>query len=122
MSLPPPPPRTWALLVDASGAHILDPSEEQRAAVLRELFHPAPGGEPVECSLEYGQDGAPVYHVSFTERREARLEEWVTDGAETELKLVREASDVSDLEALLLWRRLAAGDVETVRTWRWREV
>jgi hypothetical protein len=122
MSLPTPAPRTWSLLTDRSGTHLLDPTEEQRSSVLRDLFHGARGDEPVECALEYGQDGASVVHVAFTERRQAHLEEWVSHGAETELRLVREASDVSDLEALLLWRRLAAGDVDTVRTWRWREV
>lgn len=122
MSLPPPPPRAWALLTDRSGAHILDPTEAQRAAVLHDLFHGARGEEPVECALEYGQDGASVLHVAFTEDREAHLEEWVSHGADTELKLVREATDVSDLEALLLWRHLAAGDVEMIRTWRWRAV
>jgi hypothetical protein len=122
MAIAPRAPRAWVLLRTRHGGNVLEPGEGERAAALRELFHsPSEGGHD-ECSLEYSHDGGPLFSLVFTSGRGARFEEWADPrlSVETVLTRVREASGVSDEEALALWRSLARGDVGSVRSWRWR--
>jgi hypothetical protein len=66
-------------------------------------------------SLRYGFDEGPMYVLEITRHGTARLEEWADQDYETELCPMREVKALPQEKAVLLWKHLAAGEIESVR-------
>lgn len=109
------------------GHGVPDPTEPELADALRELFDPTVDDEEhgaawLSYAIFFGkfQDEGPEFIVTFTCNRIARFEEWADHDFDEALATEREARDVTNEEALTLWKLLASGDLDAVRSWRWR--
>jgi len=110
----------WVILTKRFGGDFSNPTAAELEGALHELFaQDASDSEHPDAWLRYGYDDGPTCVLTFTYRRGARFEEWADQDYGSELVPRREARDVSDAEALTLWKHLASGDLEAVRTWRW---
>jgi len=112
----------WVILTTRYGTDVRSPTESQFIAALRELFDPRVDDEEHgDAWLRYGNDDGPMFVLTFTCGHTARFEEWADQDFEVELAPPRESAPISDSEALNLWMRLSAGDLQAVRDWRWGE-
>lgn len=110
----------WVILTTRYGTDVGSPTEAQFIAALRELFDPRVDDEEHgDAWLRYGSDDGPMFVLTFTAAHTARFEEWADQDFEVELAPARESAPISDADALNLWMRLSAGDVQGVRDWRW---
>lgn len=84
------------------------------------MFHQYPDDdEHPDAWLGHGYDDGPLYVLAFTAGRVARFDEYADQDSTERLAPEPEARDVTDEEAMALWKQLASGDVEAVRAWRW---
>ncbi len=114
-------PHRWLVLVTRYGAAIPDPTPTQLSDALVELFDPAIDDEEHgDAWLRYVTEQGPEYVLTITCHRKARFEEWAHADDENALGPPRTATVQDVAEALQLWSLLAAGDVDAVRSWRWK--
>ena len=113
----------WCYLLRRYGEETRMPTPDEISAAVKELYEEnLPGmseGDYEEhgaSSLRYGFDEGPMYVLEITRHGTARLEEWADQDYETELCPMREVRALPREKAVLLWERLAAGEIELVRS------
>jgi hypothetical protein len=116
----------WVILTSRYGHDVRDPSEQQLAEAVAELYHETlPGmteGDYAEhgaAFLRFGYDEGPMFVLEVSRLREVSLEEWSDQDYEQELAPPRTMHQVSEELALQLWRWLAQGDIDRIRTQPW---
>jgi hypothetical protein len=104
------------------GAHRRDPSAEDLAAALEELFvEELPGmreddyAEHGEAWLRYVRADGSEYVLAVDRRGQVRFEAWADPDYERELSPPLTATAPTVERALGLWLLLAAGDVDGLR-------
>jgi|GEM_PF-485499 len=122
MSLP------WVILTRRYGGDVRSPSEKQLADAVAELYQETlPGmtedyyAEHGAASLRFGYDQGPMFVLEVSRLREVRFEEWADQDYEQELASPRGLHQVSEVLALQLWRWLAQGEIDRVRSQRWEQ-
>lgn len=112
----------WCYLLRRYGEEKKMPTCEEISAAVNELYEENLSGmterdyeEHGAGSLRYGYDDGPMYVLEITRHGTARLEEWADQDYETELCAMREVKALSKEKAVLLWKQLAAGEIEAVR-------
>ena len=116
----------WVILTRRYGGDRRDPSTEELAAAIRELFvEDLPGiteadyVEHGDASLRYGFDEGPMYVVAIDRLGNATFEEWADQNYETELAPARTLHLTSQDDAVQLWTLLTTGNVDAIRRLRW---
>jgi len=114
----------WVILRRLYGASRRDPSSEELAAAIRELFvENLPGmteadyAEHPDASLRYGHDDGPMYVLEIDRHGKATFQEWADQDYETELAPAR-VLRLSQDDALRVWTLLASRNVDGVRRFR----
>ena len=117
---------SWLILTGRYGGDKRDPSREDLADAIWELFvedlpEMAEGdyAEHGAASLRYGFDEGPMFVVEIARNGRVRFEEWADQDYEKELAPPRMVQSMSQGDALRLWSLLASGDVDAVRLSGW---
>lgn len=113
----------WCYLLRRYGEEEDMPTHDEISTAVKELYEEnSPGmteGDYEEhgaSSLRYGYDEGPMYILEITRRGTARWEEWADQDYETKLCPAKEVQALPQDKAVLLWKYLAAGDIEAVRS------
>ncbi len=118
--------KPWVILVRRYGGDIRDPSPEQLALAIHEIYvEDLPGMTEADyeehgaATLRHGFDEGPVYDLCVSRGGTITLEEWADQDYETPLHPERQMRSVPPEMALNLWRLLAEGSLETVHAQSW---
>lgn len=116
----------WVILSPRYGGDVRDPTADDLARAIRELYvEDLPGmmeGDYEEhgaASLRYGFDEGPMYLLDVTRGGTVTFEEWADQDYDVPIAPPRVLTSVPSQAALKLWTLLAAGDIEQVRRHPW---
>lgn len=113
----------WFILSRRYGGDHPKPTADDLRLALDEVYeesHPAMTiadyeEHPSACA-RYGTDTGPMYVISVTRTKSATLEQWSDQDYGEELAAPLTIDDVSRDQALELWTKLQAGQIEVLRT------
>jgi hypothetical protein len=120
------PTHPWVILSCRYGADIRQPSDEDLAGALSEIFHEnlpsmTEGDYAAHPSawIRYGFDAGPMYVVEVRRGGRVQFSQWADQDYETELERETAMDGVSEEDALRLWKLLAGGEIDTVKAEGW---
>lgn len=118
----------WVILRERYGDETSAPTQGQLTRAVAELYHETLSGmlegdyeEHGTAALRYGFDDGPMYVLEINRRGECRFEEWADQDFEQELAAPRFLHNVSEGQALRLWRWLARGEIDQLRSGPWQD-
>lgn len=116
----------WVILTRRYGGEVRNPTAEELARAIEELYvENLPGMTEVDyeehgaASLRYGFDDGPMYVLEVSRGGVVALEEWADQDYQTPLSPPRLMASVPPARALELWRWLAKGAIDRVRCQHW---
>lgn len=114
--------KPWVILNRRYGEDIRDPSPEQLADAIRELYVEDLSGmteadyeEHGAGSLRFGSDDGPMYVLEATRGGILRFEQWADQDYEVQLSPTRTMTSAPQALATELFVQLASGDIAAVR-------
>ena len=113
----------WCCLELRYGGSIKGPSQDDISAAAAQLFDENLSGmteadyeEHGVASLRYGYDDGPMYVLEISRSGKARWEEWADQDFDEELCPMREIQFLDRDQVVLLWTRLAQGEIAFIRS------
>jgi hypothetical protein len=118
-----PAPTPWVILSCRYGADIRQPSGEDLASALADVFHEnlpsmTEGDYAAHpcASIRYGFDAGPMHVLEVRRGGRVQFSQWADQDYETELEPEMAIDGVGENEALRLWKLLAGGQIDAVKT------
>ena len=116
----------WAILTRRYGGDVRNPTAEELAIAIEELYvedllgsTEADYEEHGAASLRYGFDDGPMYVLEVSRGGAVTLEEWADQDYQAALSPPRSIESVPPGRAMELWRWLAEGAIDKVRHQPW---
>ncbi len=112
--------QAWVVLTALDGREIHGPTEKQLAAVLADVYAPAPEADRLGASaaLSFGYDDGLMYVVEVSSGGDVLFEEW--SDRDCEIALADPRRMVADkAKAYQLWCWLAQRQVAKIRAQSW---
>ena len=111
----------WTTLWTRYGDGIESPADADLAAALDEVLDPAVNDEEhPNAWLEHGAEDGRTFVLDVYADGRVVFNQWATADYDARLAPEAHLTGVTRTEALVLWQRLNAGDVEGVRARSWR--
>jgi hypothetical protein len=113
----------WLILTSRYGGDTGDPSQDELASALREVYHENEPGWPEamyeehpNAWLRYGFDEGPRFILDVYRGGRVAFGQWADQDFETELAPEQILRGVDEETAKRLWSLLAAGEIDEIRS------
>ena len=110
----------WTTLWTRYGDCIASPAAADLTAALDEVLDPAVDEEHPNAWLEHGAEDGATFVLDVYAGGRVVFNQWASADYDERLAPDAHLTGVDRAEALALWQRLSAGDVEGVRARSWR--
>jgi hypothetical protein len=116
----------WLILTRRYGGDVRQPTVGELRSALAEIYHENHAGltesdyaEHPNAWLRFGFDDGPMYVLDVYRGGRVHFSQWADPDYGDELEPEAIRSDVGEVEALLLWELLAAGEIDQIKGRGW---